>query len=510
MDNVFELFRSRFPKDRSRPFIETGGGRVYTYAEMEDASGRIARLLANLGVSPGTRVAVQVDKSPETVFLYLACLRVGAVFLPLNTAYKGRELEYFFGDAEPRVVVCWPEAEAGLRAIAGRAAVAHLFTLDGAGGGTLMDRCAGLSGDFPTAARAVDDVAAILYTSGTTGVSKGAMLSHGNLGANALALHRAWGWEPDDVLLHALPIYHTHGLFMAIHCVLLNGTGMLFMPRFDVAEVMRLLPRATVFMGVPTHYVRLLGDPGFRANGRALCRDMRLFISGSAPLLGETFHAFRTLTGHTILERYGMTETGMNTSNPLPGERRAGTVGFPLPGVEVRVAGADGRVLRPGAVGVLELRGPNVFSGYWGMPEKTAEAFREDGFFITGDLARIDGDGYVHIVGRAKDMVITGGLNVYPKEVETCIDEIEGVVESAVIGVPHPDFGEAVTAVVVRRPGCAAPTAAAVTAAVKDRLANFKVPKAVHFIDELPRNATGKVQKNVLRRRYGKTPVPAE
>lgn len=510
MDNVFELFRSRFPEDRSRPVIETGGGRVYSYADLEDASGRIARLLADLGVSPGTRVAVQVDKSPETIFLYLACLRAGAVFLPLNPAYQGRELEYFFADAGPRVVICRPEAEEGLRPIAGRTAVEHLFTLDAAGGGTLMDRCAGLSPDFPTMARAGDDVAALLYTSGTTGVSKGAMLSHRNLGANALALHRAWGWEPDDVLLHALPIYHTHGLFVAIHCVLLNGTGMLFMPRFDVAEVARLLPRATVFMGVPTHYVRLLGDPGFRENGQEICRNMRLFISGSAPLLGETFHAFRNVTGHTILERYGMTETGMNTSNPLHGERRAGTVGFPLPGVDVRVADEDNRILPSGEVGVLELRGANVFSGYWGMPEKTAEAFREDGFFITGDLSRVDGNGYVHIVGRAKDLVITGGLNVYPKEVETCIDEIEGVVESAVIGVPHPDFGEAVTAVVVCEPGCEDLTAKAVIRAVKGQLANFKVPKAVHFVGELPRNATGKVQKNVLRGRYGKTAVPTE
>jgi malonyl-CoA/methylmalonyl-CoA synthetase len=498
-DNLYELFRARFPADRSLCFIETPDGQAYGYDELEAASGRMARLLAERGVRKGDRVAVQVEKSPQAIFLYLACMRAGAVYLPLNTAYQSAELAYFLGDAEPRVVVCQAEREAELGGLAGQAGVAAVLTLDAAGQGSLTARSDGLDPDVGCVPAERDDLAAILYTSGTTGRSKGAMMSHGNLGSNALTLHRVWGFRPDDVLLHALPIFHTHGLFIATNCVLLNGSGMLFLPRFEAAGVMRLLPRATVMMGVPTFYTRLLAQPDF---GPELCGGMRLFISGSAPLLAETFEAFRARTGHAILERYGLTETGMDTSNPLHGERIAGTVGPPLPGVEVRVADDEGRVLGPGETGVIEVRGPNVFQGYWRQPDKTKAEFRADGFFITGDMGKFDDKGYVHIVGRAKDLIISGGFNVYPKEVEQVLDAIEGVGESAVIGITHPDFGEAVTAVLTRKPGGDALSEDAVIARVKRELANYKVPKRVIFVDDLPRNAMGKVQKNVLRETY--------
>jgi len=501
-DNLYSLFESRFPADRTRSFIETEAGRCYSYADLERISGRFARLLDSLGSGKGERVAIQVEKSPEALFLILACLRAGAISLPLNTAYREAELEYFLGDAEPQVLVCRPEAEAAMRALAERCGVPHLLTLDEDGGGSLVSRGETLDPKFPTAAVSGDDIASILYTSGTTGRSKGAMLSHGNLAANAATLHRIWGFRPDDVLLHVLPVFHTHGLFVATNCVLMNGTGMLFLPRFDADAAIRLLPRATVMMGVPTHYVRLLAHPGL---DRECCRNMRLFISGSAPLLEETFHSFRERTGHTILERYGMTETGMNTSNPLDGARRAGTVGPPLPDVEARVADESGSVRPTGEIGVLEVRGPNVFKGYWRMPERTATEFRPDGFFITGDLARIDEDGYVSIVGRAKDLIISGGFNVYPKEVEAEIDAIDGVVESAVIGVSHPDFGEGVTAVVRRATGRDDVDDTAIIAHLKEVLAAFKVPKRVFFTDELPRNTMGKVQKNALREQYKDT-----
>lgn len=497
--NLYELFESRFPADRSRAFIELEDGQAYSYADLEVVSGRYARLLADLGVLKGDRVAVQVEKSPEAVFLYLACLRAGAIYLPLNPAYTQSEVGYFLGDAEPKVVVCRPETEAAVGDAARAAGTAHVLTLGQDGGGTLPTRARELVPMEGCVAAGPDDVAAILYTSGTTGRSKGAMLTHWNLGANALALHQTWGFRAGDVLLHALPLFHTHGLFVATHCVLLNGTGMLFLPKFDGNAIIRLLPRATVMMGVPTFYTRLLAREDFTAE---VCRNMRLFISGSAPLLEETFHAFEARTGHTILERYGMTETGMNTSNPLEGERIAGTVGVPLPGVEARVCDEHGNVLGPDEIGVIEVRGANVFIGYWRMPEKTAAEFRPDGFFITGDVGKIDARGYVHIVGRAKDLIISGGFNVYPKEVELCIDRIDGVVESAVVGVPHPDFGEAVTAVVTRAPGREDVSAEAVIAACKAELANFKVPKQVHFVADLPRNTMGKVQKNQLRERF--------
>ncbi len=498
-ENLYSLFESRFPADRTATFIETDTGRTYSYADLDRRSARLARLLAALGVRKGDRVAVQVEKSPEAIFLYLACLRAGAVYLPLNTAYQRGEIEYFLGDAEPRVAVCRPESEAMFRDIAGRTKVPHVLTLDPHGGGSLAEHSRSQPETFDTVETARDDLAAILYTSGTTGRSKGAMMTHWNLGSNALTLHRAWGFQPADVLLHALPIFHTHGLFVATNCVLLNGTSMLFLPRFDVDAIIRLLPRATVFMGVPTFYVRLLADERFTP---ALVRHMRLFVAGSAPLLTETFNSFRRHTGHTILERYGMTETGMLTSNPLEGERIAGSCGLALPGVEVRVADDTGRILPAGEIGVIEVRGPNVFKGYWRMPEKTRAEFRADGFFVTGDVGRIDERGYVYISGRAKDLIISGGFNVYPKEIEDQIDRIDGVAESAVVGIPHPDFGEGVIAVVQHRSGSEEPGADAIIHRLKDELANFKVPKRVFFVDELPRNAMGKVQKNILRERY--------
>ncbi|AWK85227.1 malonate--CoA ligase [Azospirillum thermophilum] len=496
-DNLYDLLRSRFPADRSRPFIVTDDGRTVTYGELDSMVGRYARLLADLGLKKGDRVAVQVEKSAENIVLYLATVRAGGVYLPLNPAYTRAEVEYFLTDAEPHVFICRPETADDLRGVADGAKVAHLLTLGTRGDGTLPAQAADRDGAFDTVPAAPDDLAAILYTSGTTGRSKGAMMSHRNLASNALTLHRIWGFQPDDVLLHALPIFHTHGLFVATNCVLLNGSSMIFLPKFDADQVMGLLPKATVMMGVPTFYTRLLAHPGLTCEATS---HMRLFISGSAPLLADTHKEFSARTGHAILERYGMTETGMLTSNPLDGDRIPGTVGFPLPEVELRIVDPEtGGTLGTDEIGIIEVKGPNVFSGYWRMPEKTKQEIRHDGFFITGDVGRIDGRGYVHIVGRAKDLIISGGFNVYPKEVETVIDAIDGVVESAVVGVPHPDFGEAVTAVVLRRPGLTSPDEAAVIATCKAQLANFKVPKRVFFMDELPRNAMGKVQKNLLR-----------
>ena len=496
-DNIYDLFRSRFPADRSRPFVETDDGRVVTYGDLDALVGRYARLLNDLGLKKGDRVAVQVEKSVENIVLYLATVRAGGVFLPLNPAYTKAEVEYFLTDAEPHVFVAKPDTAEGLRETADKAKVAHLLTLGTRGDGTLPERAAGLDPDFATVPATADDLAAILYTSGTTGRSKGAMMSHRNLSSNAVTLHGYWGFQPNDVLLHALPIFHTHGLFVATNCMLLNGSPMLFLSKFDADHVLKLMPRATVMMGVPTFYTRLLAHPGLTKDATA---HMRLFISGSAPLLADTHKEFSARTGHAILERYGMTETGMLTSNPLSGDRIPGTVGFPLPEVSVRVVDPEtGRELGTDEIGIIEVKGPNVFSGYWRMPEKTKQEIKPDGFFITGDVGKIDARGYVHIVGRAKDLIISGGFNVYPKEVETVIDGIDGVVESAVVGVPHPDFGEAVTAVVLRKPGAAAPDEAAVIAVCKQQLANFKVPKRVFFVDELPRNTMGKVQKNLLR-----------
>jgi malonyl-CoA/methylmalonyl-CoA synthetase len=458
-------------------------------------------LLTSLGVHPGDRVAVQVRKSPQALFLYLGCLRAGAVYLPMNDAYQRHENEYFLDDAVPRVFVCRPQIRALADELAAEAGVTHVFELDDDGGGTLAEAAAFQPDVFETIPRGGDDLASILYTSGTTGRSKGAMLSHRNLATNAEVLHRYWNFRPGDVLLHMLPIFHVHGLFVATHCILMNGGPMLFEPKFDAKRALMLLPKATVFMGVPTYYVRLLAEP---ALARELCMNMRLFVSGSAPLLTETFDAFKRRTGHTILERYGMTEGGMFSSNPYAGERRAGTVGFPLPGMSVRIVDDEDRPVQVGDIGHLEVKGENVFRGYWQMPEKTKEEFTDDGFFKTGDMGKRDADGYISIVGRSKDLIITGGLNVYPKEIEEMIDAIRGVVESAVIGLPHADFGEAVTAIVVRKENedGATLTEGGIIKALKESLANFKVPKRVYFIDDLPRNPMGKVQKNLLRQQW--------
>jgi malonyl-CoA/methylmalonyl-CoA synthetase len=488
--NFYALLRGHFDERISEPCLLIPDGPVIHYDQLDAASARVAHALIHAGCVPGDRVAAQVDKCWEALALYLACLRAGLVYLPLNTGYQKGELAYFFGDAEPRVIVCRPESAETVSAIRPQSTVLTL----GPGTGSLLDRAAAEPRRFFTAESKPDDLAAIVYTSGTTGRSKGAMLTHRNLGSNALALVEHWGFTRGDVLLHALPIYHIHGLFVAIHCALLSGSRMLWLAKFDPGEVRALLPRATVMMGVPTFYTRLLADPAFSA---ADCRSMRLFISGSAPLLPDTFDEFRRRSGHAILERYGMSETGMNTSNPLDGERIAGTVGPPLPGVSVRIAdSADG-------VGGIEVKGPNVFAGYWRMPEKTRDEFTADGFFRTGDVGEVLPNGYLRIVGRAKDLVISGGLNVYPKEVEEKIDALPGVAESAVIGVPDADLGEAVTAVVVARPGHRLDESGLI-AALKSEIAKFKVPKRVHFVAELPRNSMGKVQKNVLRDRFGK------
>ena len=497
--NLFALFQSRFPVDRSRPFIIVPGGATFSYADLEARSAQFAHVLVGAGIRPGDRVAVQVEKSPEAIFVYLACLRAGAVLLPLNTAYQPAELDYFLSDAAPGVVIGQPGRATQLAdIIAAAVPAARLFTLAADGSGTLADAAAGQPATFATVGRIGSEVASILYSSGTTGRPKGAMMSHDNLAANATTLHALWGWRPDDVLLHALPIFHTHGLFVACNCVLLNASPMIFCPKFDADQVLDLLPRASVFMGVPTFYTRLLASPRLTPE---TCRTMRLFISGSAPLLAETFDAFAVRTGHTILERYGMTEGGMFTSNPLAGARKAGTVGPALPDMQVRIADETGAVLAQGEVGGIEVKGPNVFIGYWNMPEKTKAEFTADGFFKTGDVGVIDADGYVSIVGRAKDLIISGGYNVYPKEVEDAIDRLDGVVESAVVGMPHPDFGEAGLAIVVNRQGREL-SAEALLRELRNRLANYKVPKQMVFVPELPRNAMGKVQKNLLRDSY--------
>jgi malonyl-CoA/methylmalonyl-CoA synthetase len=497
-ENLFDLIRARMPAADAR-FLEAPDEHIWTYGDMLARSGQIANILTLRGVEPGDRVAVQTDKSAEAIMLYLATLRAGAVYLPLNTAYTLSELDYFIADAEPKLIVCHPAKQQGLQDLATKHGVASVDTLDASGKGSLTAAADKAPASFADVPREDDDLAAILYTSGTTGRSKGAMLTHRNLSSNALALLEYWQFTARDVLLHALPIYHTHGLFVATNTLLLAGGAMLFLPRFDADEVMRLLPRATAMMGVPTFYTRLVQHP---ACTRDACAHMRLFISGSAPLLAETHREFEARTGHVILERYGMTETGMNTSNPYDGERIAGTVGFPLPGIEVRVAEPQsGAVLGADEVGVIEVKGPNVFAGYWRMPEKTKEEFRPDGFFITGDIGKIDRRGYIHIVGRSKDLIITGGFNVYPKEIESEIDALPGVTESAVIGLPHPDFGEGVTAVVVLQKG-AALSEGDISDSLRDRLAKFKLPKRVLFVDDLPRNTMGKVQKNVLREQH--------
>jgi malonyl-CoA/methylmalonyl-CoA synthetase len=487
----------------------------YSWRDLERATAMMANLLASLDLPVGARIAVQVEKSVEAAMLYLATLRAGYVFLPLNTAYQSAEIEYFIGNAEPAVVVCSPKNFGWVSKIAFKAGTQNVFTLGDDRTGSLLERAVHCSDQHTPAHSAPDDLAAILYTSGTTGRSKGAMLSHGNMLSNALVLRDYWGWKAGDVLIHALPIFHVHGLFVALHGALINGSKMIWLGKFDPQLVLRKMPEATVFMGVPTLYTRLLAEPGLNAD---VVRNMRLFVAGSAPLLIETFIAWQERTGHTILERYGMSETAMLTSNPChadarypdprsgsggapQSERRGGTVGFPLPGVELRVQDDDGKPLPAGEIGGIQVKGPNVFKGYWRMPEKTAEEFTADGFFKTGDVGNIDARGYVTIVGRSKDLIISGGYNVYPAEIEGFINELPGVAESALVGVPHPDFGEVGVAVVVARPG-AVVVAEQVIASLKSRLANFKIPKRCVVVAELPRNTMGKVQKNLLRQQY--------
>lgn len=473
-------------------FAHLPGQDDLSFGALFDGAERMAAALVALGVVPGDRVAVQVEKTIEAVQLYLGTVMAGAVFLPLNTAYTSAEISYFLQDACPRVVVCDPARAADILELAG---AAQVRTLDAQGLGSMAQAQAAETGFVPVA-RAADDLAAILYTSGTTGRSKGAMLSHGNLASNSATLRDYWRFSEQDVLIHALPIFHTHGLFVATNVALMAAASVVFLAKFDAEAILEAMPQATCLMGVPTFYTRLLEDARL---DRERAAKMRLFISGSAPLLVDTHEQWQARTGHRILERYGMTETNMSTSNPYDGERRAGTVGFALPGVETRIR-LEGHEVAEGAIGVLEVRGANVFQGYWQMPEKTAEELLADGWFITGDLAQIDGDGYVSIVGRSKDLVITGGFNVYPKEVEAVIDAIEGIAESAVIGVPHPDFGEAVVAIVV--PKDAAVHVDKITRPLELQLAKFKQPKRVIFVAELPRNTMGKVQKKALREDY--------
>lgn len=482
--NIYSCFEPAFRRAGDAAALICPGGGDWTYARLVTEVDRAGAALAAWGVGVGDRVLVQAEKTPQAVALYLACVKSGAVYVPINTAYTKPEVAYFIADCQPALFVAGDRFDADV----------PVAVLDDDGCGSFWTEAA--PAPAPTAERADDDLAAIIYTSGTTGRSKGAMLTHANLVSNAETLCTAWGWRDDDVLLHALPIFHVHGLFVALHCAFLNATPVILLKRFDVAALLGELSRATVLMGVPTFYTRLLGDPSFDA---ASCSNMRLFISGSAPLTEQTFAAFEHRTGFRILERYGMSETLMNTSNPLVGDRVAGTVGFALPGIAVRVADDDGNELPRRQVGNIELRGPNVFKGYWQQPERTAAEFRTDGFFVTGDLGTLDGEGRLTIVGRSKDLVISGGYNVYPKEVEALLDEMPEVAESAVIGVPHPDFGEAVVAVVVAEDGV---DQARVDRFLGRRLARYKHPKGVIRVDELPRNAMGKVQKNVLRETY--------
>ncbi|TQV86053.1 AMP-binding protein [Exilibacterium tricleocarpae] len=504
--NLFQAFFRQFlenrqpenhsPADRNRTAIRTlaGTGPSYRYRDLYEESGRWANFLTAEGLKPGDRVSVQIDKCSQGITLYLGCLRAGLVYHPLNTAYQYGELEYFIDNAQPTAVVYSAPYANNLHRLAESRGINCRLLLGPEHSVDLHS----YEPAFKTVPTDAGDIAALLYSSGTTGRPKGIMLSHANLAANARALVAAWAFSDTDILLHALPMFHVHGLFVALGCALMSGAQLVYLPKFDVDQVLKELPAATVMMGVPTYYTRLLAEPRL---SRALCRNMRLFVSGSAPLLAETFKAFEARTGHTILERYGMTETNMNTSNPLHGKRKPGSVGLPLPGVEVRIAGPDRQPLAAGEVGDLQVRGPNVFKGYWQMPEKTREDFTADGFFNTGDIGVIDTDGYISIVGRSKDMIISGGLNVYPKEVETVLDSLAAIRESAVIGVPHADFGEAVVAVVVPQ-AAGAVDEQAVLAAIKGQLANFKQPKRVITVTELPRNTMGKIQKNQLRENY--------
>ncbi|MBK9571316.1 MAG: malonyl-CoA synthase [Rhodoferax sp.] len=503
--NLYAALRAAFPADLDSVAVETDNGLFYSWRDLERASAMLANLLGSLELPSGARIAVQVEKSVEAMLLYLATLRAGYVFLPLNTAYQRGEIAYFIDNAEPSVVVCTTRNFGWVSKLAFKAGTRHVFTLDDDRTGSLLQRAAHCPDQHTVVHSQPDDLGVIIYTSGTTGRSKGAMLTHGNMLSNAQVLKDYWGWrsaeQGGDVLIHALPIFHVHGLFVAIHGALLNGSKMIWLSRFDPQVALQAMQRATVFMGVPTLYVRLLAEPGL---GRESTRGMRLFISGSAPMLIETFEAWRVRTGHTILERYGMSETVMLTSNPYfpeKGERRGATVGLPLPGVSLRISDDAGGSVPVGDIGGIEVKGPNVFKGYWRMPQKSAEEFTADGYFRTGDVGKVDAQGYVTIVGRSKDLIISGGYNVYPAEIEACINEMPGVAESAVVGVPHTDFGEVGVALVVAKPGGDL-NPLAIIAALKSRLANFKVPKLCFVVDDLPRNTMGKVQKGLLREQY--------
>lgn len=488
-DNLYSLLQDRFLAASAKPSLIDAEGHGPTYGQLDDLSARFAVVLRSYGVKAGDRIVVQVDKSVGAMALYLGCLRVGAIFVPLNTAYTAAEVDYFLADSEPRLFVTRSLRDA---------AADHVLVMSTTPDSPLWAEALVAEPDPVIAPRSASDIAAILYTSGTTGRSKGAMLSHGNLSSNAKELNRLWGFTPHDVLLHALPVFHVHGLFIALHTAFLSAATTIFVPSFDAAQVKALLPKATVLMGVPTFYTRLLALPDF---GAADCGSIRLFISGSAPMLAETHRQFEARTGQIVLERYGMTEAGIITSNPLDGERVAGTVGFPLPGVDLRIADEQGTPLPPDTPGVIEIKGPNVFGGYWRMPEKTAQEFRDGGWFITGDVAVQSLDGRVTIVGRAKDLIISGGYNIYPKEIESVLDAVAGVAETAVIGVPDPDFGESVVALVVAEKTLA-PSLADLEACVRENLARFKHPRKIILVEDLPRNAMGKVQKNLLRDLY--------
>jgi malonyl-CoA/methylmalonyl-CoA synthetase len=497
-ENLFAALRAAFPSDLNATAVETDNGLHYAWRDMERATAMLANLLVSLKLPQGARIAVQVEKSVEAMLLYLATLRAGYVFLPLNTAYQSAEIEYFIENAEPAVVVCSKKNFGWVSKIAFKAGTLNVFTLDDDRTGSLLERAAHCSDKHIVAVKQADDLAAILYTSGTTGRSKGAMLSHGNMLSNALVLKDYWGWSTGDVLIHALPIFHVHGLFVALHGALINGSKMIWCAKFEPKFVIQKMPEATVFMGVPTLYVRLLNEPGLDQHA---VRNMRLFVAGSAPLLIETFNLWQEKTGHTILERYGMSETAMLTSNPYKGERRGGTVGFALPGVTLRVQDDDGKALGVDAIGDIQVKGPNIFQAYWRMPEKTKEEFTADGFFKTGDVGKIDARGYITIVGRSKDLIISGGYNVYPAEIEGYINDLPGVAESALVGVPHPDFGEVGVAVVIAKPGVTL-QANTIISSLKSKLANFKIPKQCFVVTELPRNTMGKVQKNLLREQH--------
>jgi malonyl-CoA/methylmalonyl-CoA synthetase len=504
--NLYSLLAKGFPKDKQACALETHDGLYYSWSDLECATAKMANLLKSLKLPAGSRIAAQVEKSPEALFLYLAAIRAGYVYLPLNTAYQAAEIQYFIENAEPAVVVCSSKNFSWVSKVAFKAGTKHVFTLDEDRKGTLLERAGGQSDQFKTATVKDSDLAAILYTSGTTGRSKGAMLTHRNLASNAEVLQKFWGWKKGDVLLHALPIFHVHGLFVAAHGALINGSKMIWLPRLDVTQLIHHMPQSTVMMGVPTFYVRLLADAGFT---KQVARNMRLFVSGSAPLLTETFNTFKEVIGQPILERYGMSETVMLTSNPYKGKRVGGSVGLALPGIQVRVVSENNKPCRVNEIGAIQVKGPNIFTGYWRMPEKTAEEFTQDGWFQTGDVGRWGGAAnggdapkdYLCIVGRSKDLIISGGYNVYPKEIESFIDDMDGVEESAVIGIPHPDFGEAVMAVVVPKAGAKLDSQAMIQI-LKTQIANFKIPKRLEIVADLPRNAMGKVQKNILRQQY--------